>query len=55
MNGESNNANERKMTNIFERCAHVGRDNIMALTTSKRILKIREDHCEIEHELVSGL
>ena len=41
---------------LFE-CAHVGRDNIMALTTSKRIPKIREDHCEIalEHELVRGL
>ena len=41
---------------LFE-CAHVGRDNVMALTTSKRMPKIREDHCEIalEHELVSGL
>ena len=41
---------------LFE-SAHVGRDNIMALTTSKRIPKIREDHCEIalEHELVRGL
>jgi len=41
---------------LFE-CAHVGRDNIMAITPSKRISKIREDHCEIalEHELVSEL
>jgi hypothetical protein len=41
---------------LFE-CAHVGKDNIMALTSSKRIPKIREDHCEIalEHELVRGL
>ena len=41
---------------LFE-SAHVGRDNIMALTTSKRIPKIREDHCAIalEHELVRGL
>jgi len=41
---------------LFE-SAHVGRDNIMALTASKRIPKIREEHCEIalEHELVRGL
>lgn len=40
---------------LFE-CAHVGRDNIMALTSSKRIPKIREDHCEtaLDHELVIG-
>ena len=29
---------------LFE-CAHVGRDNIMALTTSKRLPVVREDHC----------
>ncbi len=41
---------------LFE-SAHVGRDNIMALTTSKRTPKIREDHCKIalDHELVTGL
>ena len=41
---------------LFE-STHVGRDNIMALTSRKRTPKIREDHCEIalEHELVRGL
>jgi len=41
---------------LFE-STHVGRDNIMALTSRKRTPKIRKDHCEIalEHELVRGL
>ena len=41
---------------LFE-VTHVGRDNIMALTSRKRTPKIREDHCEIarKHKLVRGL
>lgn len=41
---------------LFE-STHVGRNNIMALTTSKRIPKIRVDHCKtaLDHELVRKL
>ncbi len=38
-------------------CAHVGRDNIMALTARKRLPVVREDHCRKAraHKLVRNL